>query len=144
MRDDCVLFLNSVKAMQAIVSIFDSLATEFGMEVSIEKTKVICNHTSKVEYKNYLPPEEVQHLTRSRSQDDGNKTDSIFPQLSIRGRNIEVVSNFKYLGNEYGSLENIVRARIIRMEYRFKQFEGRVLRNRHIGVGPRMNVFKQS
>ena len=29
------------------------------------------------------------------------------------------------------------------MEYRFKQFEGRVLRNRHIvGVGPRMNVFK--
>jgi hypothetical protein len=55
------------------------------------------------------------------------------------------VKLIKYLGlqdNEDGRLENTVRARIIRMEYRFKQFQGRVLNNRQVDVEPRLNVFK--
>ena len=48
--DDCVLFGNSVSSMQIMVDVFEDLATKFGMEVSIDKTKVICNGVSKVAY----------------------------------------------------------------------------------------------
>ena len=56
-----------------------------------------------------------------------------------------IVTSFKYLGlhdTEDGAIENAVRARVIRMEYLFKQFQGRVLTNHKIDVLPRMNVFK--
>ena len=36
--------------MQIMVDVFEDLATKFGMEVSIDKTKVICNGVSKVAY----------------------------------------------------------------------------------------------
>ena len=37
-----------MSSMQIMVDIFENLATKFGMEVSIDKTKVICNGMSKV------------------------------------------------------------------------------------------------
>ncbi len=58
---------------------------------------------------------------------------------------LAIVTSFKYLGlhdTEDGAIENAVRARVIRMEYLFKQFQGRVLTNHKIDVLPRMNVFK--
>jgi hypothetical protein len=61
----------------------------------------------------------------------------ITPRISIRGKMIEVVPSFKYLGlydTEDGTLENTVRAKIIRMEFRFKQFQGRVLMNCNISI----------
>jgi hypothetical protein len=41
--DDCVLFSNTVREMQAMVVCFDEVATIFGMELAIGKTKVVCN-----------------------------------------------------------------------------------------------------
>ena len=51
--DDCVLFSNSVRAMQSMVTTFDSIATAFGMEISIDKTKVICNEVSRRGERNF-------------------------------------------------------------------------------------------
>jgi hypothetical protein len=68
--DDCVLFGNSVSSMQIMVDIFDNLAAKFGMEVSIDKTKVICNGISKLAYieaeENQMNEEALQSRNRRR------------------------------------------------------------------------------
>ena len=46
----------------------------------------------------------------------------IIPRISIRGIPLEIVTSFKYLGlhdTEDGAIENAVRGRVTRMEYRF-------------------------
>jgi hypothetical protein len=144
--DDCVLFANWVPAIQIMVDLFDQIATIFGMVIAIDKTKVICNAISKAMYSKDLPTEEVRYHTRRHTQlaeDKGGQL--ITPTIAIRGKLIEVVPRFKYLGlhdTEDGTLENTVRARIIRMEFRFKQFQGRVLRNCDISIEARLSVFK--
>ena len=45
--DDCVIFANTIRAMQTMMATFDEVATLFGMEVAITKTKVVCNNYSK-------------------------------------------------------------------------------------------------
>ena len=44
--DDCVLFANTIREMQTMVICFDEVATIFGMELAIVKTKLVCNHFS--------------------------------------------------------------------------------------------------
>jgi hypothetical protein len=41
--DDCVLFTNTIRVMQTMI---DEVATLFGMELAIAKTKVVCNQYS--------------------------------------------------------------------------------------------------
>ena len=98
-------------------------------------------------YSKDLPTEEVRYHTRRHTQlveDKGGQ--HITPRISIRGKMIEVVPpSFKYLGlhdTEDGTLENTVRARIIRIKFRFKQFQGRVLMNCNISIEARLSVFK--
>ena len=133
-----------------MVDIFDKVATVFGMVIAIDKTKVICNAISKAMHARDLQTtEEVRYYhtrgghTQMLEEEDWRH---IIPKLSIRGKVLEVVPSFKYLGlhdTEDGSLENTVRSRIVRMEFsRFKQFQGRVLMNRHISIEARLNVFK--
>ena len=108
--DDCVLFANWVPAMQIMVDIFDEVATIFGMVIAIDKTKVICNAISKAMYARNQLPEEVRYHTRRHTrllEDEGSQ--HITPKISIRGKVIEVVPSFKYLGlhdTEDGALEN--------------------------------------
>ena len=67
------------------------------------------------------------------------------PKILLRNKELELVTSFKYLGLHDtidGAIENSIRERIIRMEYRFKQFQGRVLTNRKVDILPRLNVFK--
>ena len=132
--DDCVLFANWVPAMQLMVDIFDQVATIFGMVIAIDKTKVICNSISKAMYAKGLSTEEVRYHTRRHTQllEEG-EGQLVIPKIIIQGKVLEVVPSFKYLGlhdTEDGAMENTVRARIIRMEFRFKQFQGRALMNR--------------
>ena len=116
------------------------------MVIAVDKTKVICNAISKAMYSKDLPTEEVRYHTRRHTQlveDKGGQ--HITPRISIRGKMIEVLPSFKYLGlhdTEDGTLENTVRARIIRMEFRLKQFQGRVLMNCNISIEARLSVFK--
>ena len=128
------------------MDIFDQVATIFGMVIAIDKTKVICNAISKAMYARGISTEEVRYHTRRHTQlvkEEGGQ--HVVPKISIRGKVIEVVPSFKYLGlhdTEDGALENTFRARIIRMEFRFKQFQGRALMNRHISIEVRLSVFK--
>ena len=45
--DDCVLFTNTIGAMQIMIEVFDDVTTLFGMELAINKTKIVCNQYSK-------------------------------------------------------------------------------------------------
>ena len=45
--DDCVLFTSTIRSMQIMMVEFDEVATLFGMELAITKTKVVCNQYSK-------------------------------------------------------------------------------------------------
>ena len=45
--DDCVLFTNTIRSKQLMIVEFDEVATLFGMELAITKTKVVCNQYSK-------------------------------------------------------------------------------------------------
>ena len=45
--DDCVLFINTIRAMQRMMVVFDEVSTLFGMELALKKTKVVCNQYSK-------------------------------------------------------------------------------------------------
>ena len=151
--DDCVLFTNTIREMQTMVVCFDEVATIFGMELAIGKTKVVCNQFSKAreleaKKEDAGTDEELQHDTRgSRAMLDRlhNDPSLVVPIIKVRGETIEVVSHFRYLGAEDkddGSLGVEIQARICRMKQRFKEFEGRVLCNKRISTLPRMQVFK--
>ena len=45
--DDCVLFTNTITAMQILIVVFDNVATLFGMELAIQKFKIVCNQYSR-------------------------------------------------------------------------------------------------
>ena len=151
--DDCVLFTNTIREMQAMVVCFDEVATIFGMELAIGKTKVVCNHFSKAmeleaRKGDAGTEEEPIHDTRgSRAQLEQMQNDPtiVVPIIKVRGELIEVVSHFRYLGAEDkddGSLGVEIQARICRMKQRFKEFEGRVLCNKRVSTLPRLQVFK--
>ncbi len=41
--DDCVMFTNTIAAMQIMIVVFDDVAKLFGTELAIHKTKIVCN-----------------------------------------------------------------------------------------------------
>ena len=122
--------------------LFDEVSTLFGMELAINKTKIVCNHYSKAmelearneEYGGRVM-EEAQHDTRgSRTRVESQTEDvSLFmPTIRVQEENIEVVPQFRYLGlanTDDGALGVEIQARICRMKQRFKEFEGRIFCN---------------
>ena len=153
--DDCVLFTNTIRSMQSMIVEFDEVATLFGMELAITKTKVVCNQYSKaleIEAReaddNPIPAISQQHDTRrSRklARMQANDHTVLVPVIVIRGEHIKVVPQFRYLGvldTDDGALGMEIQARICRMKQRFKEFEGRVFCNNEISTLPRMQVFK--
>ena len=106
--DDCVLFTNTIREMQTMVVCFDEVATIFGMELAIGKTKVVCNHFSKameleVRKGDAETEEEPRHNTRggrSLMELMHNEPSLLVPIIKVRGESIEVVSHFRYLGAE--------------------------------------------
>jgi hypothetical protein len=47
--DDCVIFTNTIAAIQIMIVVFDDVVKLlFGMELAIHKTKIVCNQYSKV------------------------------------------------------------------------------------------------
>ena len=41
--DNCVMFTNTIAAMQIMIVVFDDVAKLFGTELAIHKTKIVCN-----------------------------------------------------------------------------------------------------
>ena len=151
--DDCVIFANTIRAMQLMMVAFDEVATLFGMEVAITKTKVVCNNYSKaMEFEAREAERQVvvtpQYNTRG-SQElarlQVNDVTLFVPVVLIRGEKLEVVPYFRYLGlldKDDGALGVEIQARICRMKQRFKEFEGRVFCNTEVSTLPRMQVCK--
>ena len=151
--DDCVIFANTIRAMQIMMVAFDEVATLFGMEVAMTKTKVVCDNYSKaMEFKAQEAERQVlvtpQYSTRG-SQElarlQVNDVTLFVPVILIRGEKLEVVPYFRYLGmldKDDGALGVEIQARICRMKQRFKEFEGRVFCNTEVSTLPRMQVFK--
>ena len=108
--DDCVLFTNTVRAMQSMMRVFDEVSTMFGMELALKKTKVVCNQYSKalestereLEGQDLAQvPAAAQHDTRGSralATMQVNDTQLHVPVILIRGERIEVVPQFRYLG----------------------------------------------
>jgi hypothetical protein len=152
--DDCVLFTNTIRSMQSMMLIFDEVATLFGMELAIPKTKVVCNQYSKameIEAQEMEGPTisaPLQQRTRGRCELERMQTNdrALFaPVIVIRGEKIEVVPQFRYLGvldTDDGGLGMEIQARICRMKQRFTRFEGRIFCNNEVSTLPRVQVFK--
>ncbi len=105
--DDCVLFTNTIGAMQIMIEVFDDVTTLFGMELAINKTKIVCNQYSKAmerETQEIAGNETVGtplHNTRGSqelAQMQLNDASLFIPVIRIRGEKIEVVPQFRYLG----------------------------------------------
>ena len=101
-----------MRAMQTMMIVFDEVATAFGMELALNKTKIVCNQYSKAmeieeiearEKEGETAQEEAtQHNTRGNAQRKTARlqVDDItlfVPSITIRGETIEVVPHFKYL-----------------------------------------------
>jgi hypothetical protein len=152
--DDCVLFTNTIGAMQIMIEVFDDVTTLFGMELAINKTKIVCNQYSKAmeretqEIAGSATAGTPLHNTRGSqalAQMQINDASLFIPVIKIRGEKIEVVPQFRYLGmmdTDDGALGMEIQARICRMKQRFKEFEGRIFCNQEISTLPRMQVFK--
>ena len=155
--DDCVLFTNTISAMQRMMEMFDEVSTLFGMELALQETKAVCNQYSKAmaiaarELESHLvlvPVASRQHDTRGNlelARMQVNDVQLYVPVILIRGERIEVVPQFRYLGlldTEDGALGVEIQARICRMKQRFQEFEGRVFCNHGVSTLPRMQVFK--
>ena len=135
--DDCVLFTNTITAMQILIVVFDNVATLFGMELAIQKFKIVCNQYSRSmerEAQEVAGDEStLMHNTRGRqalAQMQINDESLFIPVILIRGEKIEVVPQFKYLrvlDTDNGALGMEIQARVCRMmKQRFKEFEGRI------------------
>jgi hypothetical protein len=152
--DDCVLFTNTIRSMQIMMVEFDEVATLFGMELAITKTKVVCNQYSKAmeiearEAEDISIPTPVQHYTRGSRELARMQTNDrtlFVPVIVIRRENIEVMPQFRYLGvldTDDGALDMEIQARICRMKQRFKEFEGRIFWNNEVSTLPRLQVLK--
>ena len=122
--DDCVLFTNTIRSMQIMMVEFDEVATLFGMELAITKTKVVCNQYSKAmeikarEAEDISIPTPVQHDTRGSRELARMQTNDhtlFVPVIVIRRENIEVVPQFRYLGvldTDDGTLDIEIQVRI--------------------------------
>jgi hypothetical protein len=151
----CSLQTQSISAMQIMIVIFDDVATLFGMELAINKTKIVCNQYSKAMERqaqelagNATTGDALPHNTRGSqalARMQINDASLFLPVIQIRGEEIEVVPQFRYLGvldTDDGALGMEIQARICRMKQRLKEFEGRAFCNREISTLPRMQVFK--
>jgi hypothetical protein len=109
--DDCVIFASSEEGLQSMMESFDRISTEFGMEIAIKKTQVLCNkflHRSREQVREPPPPAHAVLITlkdgpayrlRKRiTRHTPITAKDTRPQIAIGGKILEVVTQFKYLG----------------------------------------------
>jgi hypothetical protein len=75
--DDLVLYASSAEELQKMIDILDTIVTAFGQEISVKKSKVMI-----IKMKDSVIARET----------------SVQPQGFCKGQNLEIVTQFKYLG----------------------------------------------
>jgi hypothetical protein len=119
--DDCELFAESEEALNIMVNIFDRVAMVFAQELSIPKTKV-------------MVVERINAIQRART----------IPIIQVRGKTLEVVDQFTYLGSREsneGDMTSEIAIRKQRMVAAFSTWSGRILLNPKISERLRLVFF---
>ena len=71
--DDAALTAHTEEELQRLVTCFDDTCSEFGLRISVSKTKILCQDVSSA------------------------------PHISIGSHTLDVVDNFTYLGSNISS-----------------------------------------
>jgi hypothetical protein len=118
--DDCVLFAESESDLQQMVNHFHIIATAYGQEISIRKTKIMVVQSEK---------------TAALSQS--------IPSIMIEGEELEVVQEFRYLGS-IDSADGYLTAEISKRKmcmwatyHRIKS----ILLDRHLKIYTRLAIY---
>ena len=133
--DDCIIFARTEESLQKMLNIFHRICTAFGMEISVEKTKVMRINGAI---------EDGIILERARRA----KNTLPLPRetnIYVDGRRLEAVHQFNYLGcieNEDNTMRTEVSKRQYKMISMFEQYAGRVLQNPRLTTKARIGVFK--
>lgn len=112
--DDIALLAESTIVMQNMVDGLSQVAQTVGLQISTEKTKLICCCCS--------PP----------------------PQVALHGHPLEIVKSFKYLGSEFdgsGASDSDIKSRIAKAQYAFNQLYNILWKRRDISVQTKSRVY---
>ena len=156
--DDCVIFASSEEGLQTMMESFDRISKEFGMEIAIKKTQVLCNKflpRPREQVREPPPPAHAVLITikdgpayRLRKRITRQKTPAVKdtrPQIAIGGKILEVVTQFKYLGCQDSSTASLT-AEIIKrkmaMISAFGKYRGRTLANPPWNPAPAWNSLR--
>ena len=112
--DDAALVAHSAQDLQTLLSRFSSACSDFGLTISLKKTKVL-----------------------SQGVD-------ILPTININGNDIENVKNFVYLGSNVASnasLDTEINSRIGKASGTFARLTARVWDNQKLSIRTKANVY---
>ena len=113
--DDAALTANTEEALQRLVTRFDEACHEFGLTISVSKTKILCQDVSEV------------------------------PRISIGNHTLEVVDKFTYLGSNITSnlsLDSELNVRIGKASTAMARLTKRVWDNSMLTLGTKMKVYQ--
>ena len=119
--DDCALAACSLQALQHLTDRFATAARRFGLTISIKKTEVL-----------YQPA-------------PGNLY--VPPAVTIEGKQLNAVENFKYLGSTISndaSIDAEITARIAKATAAFGRLTKRLWANRDIRLDTKIAIYKAS
>jgi hypothetical protein len=162
--DDVELFARSADELQAMLDIIEEVTSCFGQEVSIAKSKVLCidgrqdalnslsASSSSASPPMSSPSSSSCSSTSLPARGEGETGDKVSHEddarrdvhVKIRGKELEVVSEFKYLGcweNNASDMTSELKFRLQRMQGAFHQWSGRVLLHKGVSLKARLQVF---
>ena len=117
--DDCALVASSLEALQRLSDCFASAARRFGLTISIKKTESL-----------YQPARGNAYVP---------------PVVSIEGKQLNAVENFKYLGgivSNDASIDKEITARIAKATSAFGRLTKRLWTNKGIRLDTKIAVYK--
>jgi hypothetical protein len=117
--DDVVLFAHSRDDIDAMLQAWDSIAMEYGLETSTDKTKVM-----------YVSPDATPRAP-----------------ITVRGKLIEEVDTFRYLGtilSRDGSMTKEIAARIRAADFAYMKYRNPVFTNRELSLRTKASIFRSS
>lgn len=133
--DDAVIFSNSLHDLSVMIGIADELLSMYGMHISIKKTKVMIYNQLK--------------STCKVNEEEGSTTNNT---ITIRGEEIEVVEEFKYLGTiissrvggkeDRGGIWAEVEARKKAASKAFGMLRRSIFKNKHISINNKILIYK--
>ena len=122
--DDTVLFAESERELQKVVSEFHNVCKRRKLKVNINKSKVMVFERRKTESIDFARPYRVQRQEECKCR------------IVMEGAKLEEVNEFKYLGSvlcKYGSMEGEIKERAVRGRQVIGSL-GRIMKGRNVSM----------